>query len=577
MKMIKEVILKNALINAYKHKGKARMDAVLSKVLAENKSLRKHIKEIIPIVKEIIDKVNSISIEEQKKIIYEKYPEALLIKRREERKELPPLPDAEKYNVIKTRFAPNPDFDIHIGNARAAILSFEYARMYRGKFILRFEDTDPKTKTPIKEAYNVIKENLRWLGIKWDEEYVQSLRMKIYYEYAKKLIEKGGAYICTCNPKTIKELRERGVRCKHANQSIETNLELWDKMIEGAFNEQEAVLRIKTDPKYPNPSVRDWIAFRIINTSKHPHPLVGDKYIVWPTYNFACGIDDHLMRVTHILRAKEHLINTVKQSFLYSFFKWKYPTTIHHGRLSLEGVILSKSRIRKGINQGKYAGWDDIRLATISALRRRGFMPEAIRDIIISVGIKPTEARISLVNLYAINRKYLEPIANRYMFVREPVKLIVDGCEKKIAKIPYHPSYPEKGSREIKLDTYNGKIEVFISKDDLSTIKEKFRLIGLCNATIIERNNIIKARAISGNQKMAHKTKVPIIQWVPKNNSINIEVLRAFNNMIIKDRGLGEPSIINLKSGDRIQFIRYGFVRIETKKDYMITGIYIHN
>ena len=279
MKEIKEIIYKHALKNAVKYGGKAQLKPVISKVFHEKPDLKKRAREIVEIAREIIREVNSLTLEEQKRILREKWPEELKEEKREYKKTLPPLPNVSKYKMVVTRFAPNPDFDIHIGNARAAILSHEYARMYNGKFILRFEDTDPKTKTPIKEAYDAIRESLKWLGIKWDEEYIQSLRMEIYYEYARKLIEKGGAYVDLCSPEEISRMRKEGIRCKHAQQSVEENLELWDKMLSGYFGEQEAVLRVKTDPQYPDPSVRDWIALRIIDTTKYPHPIVGSKYI----------------------------------------------------------------------------------------------------------------------------------------------------------------------------------------------------------------------------------------------------------------------------------------------------------
>lgn len=577
---IKEVAYKHALLNAIKHNGKALMKFVISKVIAEMPEIKSKVKEIIPLVQSIIEEVNRMSIDEQKRILEEKWPEALVEEVKEIKpKELPPLPNVSKYRRVVTRFAPNPDFVLTIGNARAAMLSYKYAEMYKGIFILRFEDTDPRTKRPILEAYDLIKEDLRWLGIKWDYEYVQSLRMPIYYYYAKKLLEKGGAYICTHSQKELREFRRKGIRCDCANLSIEDQLERWNRMLEGYYGEGEAVFRVKTDPKYPDPSVRDWIAFRIIDTSKYPHPLVGDKYVVWPTYNYAAAIDDHLMGVTHILRAKEHIANTIKQKFLYQHFGWEYPETIHFGRLKLEGVILSKSKIRAGIERGEYSGWDDPRLGTLIALRRRGFTPQALWDIMIEMGVKESEASLSFKNIYAANRKYIEPIANRYMFVADPRKVFIKSSNTIEAKIPYHPSYPERGVRKITLEPKNGLIEIFISKSDFEQLdtNKKVRLMGLANIEVIEKGkDYLYANIIDFDAKTARKLKLKIIQWVPL-NSVRVSIIKAENGKLTIVNGLAEPDVQKLKINEIIQFYRFGFVKIEKITDKVINMIYLHD
>jgi len=578
---IEALALKYALLNAIRYGGQASKKAVISKIFAERPELRPYAREIVNLVAKAVEKVNKLTLDEQRRLIEERWPELLEEKeRKEEKKELPPLPNADKFKKIRTRFAPNPDFDIHIGNARAAIISYKYAEMYKGDFILRFEDTDPKTKTPILEAYDVIRENLKWLGLKWSEEYIQSLRMEHYYEKAKELIQLGGAYVCTCPPNKIKEDRLRGLRCKHAYQSIEESLDLWERMLEGEFKEQEAVLRVKTDPKYPDPSVRDWIAFRVIDTSKYPHPLVGDKYIVWPTYNFACGIDDHLLSISHILRGKEHIVNTIKQKYMYKHFGWKYPEAIHMGRLKLEGFILSKSKIRAGIEKGIYSSWDDIRLATLSALRRKGILPQAIWEVILDVGIKPSEARISIVNLHAINRKYLEPLANRYMFVKDPVKVKILNPPFLEAELPFHPSYPERGKRKISVSPIDNVAHIFISGDDSRELKEgsTIRLMGLYNIKVLEKKQEeLIAEVIGISHKKAHVEKIPILQWVPCTNNVRVEVYRAKGNQLYIEEGLGEPAISDLKVNSQVQFIRYGFVKIEEKSERGIKAIYTHD
>ena len=582
VRLARELAFKYALANAVKFGGKAKVEAVLSKVFAEKPELRALARSVVSVVREVVNEVNAMGLEKQKRILEERWPSLLERKSGEEVKGLPPLSNAERYKLIKTRFAPNPDFVLTLGNARPAILSYEYARRYRGKFVLRFEDTDPKTKRPLREAYELIKEDLRWLGLKWDEEYVQSLRMEIYYKYIRKLLSKGNAYVCTCSYETIRENRVKGVRCEHANLSPEESLELWDRMLEGYFGEGEAVVRVKTDLKHPDPSVRDWIAFRIIDTSKYPHPIVGDKYIIWPTYNFACAVDDHEMGITHILRAKEHITNTVKQGYIYSYLNWEPPEAIHFGRINLEGLILSKSWMRKGIEEGAYESWDDIRLGTLRALRRRGIVPETIWEIVLDVGVKPSGATIKLANLHAINRKYLEPTSDRYMFVLDPLRASIEYDKELKAKLLNHPSYPERGFREIVLKPVNGSISIYLDGRDADylTSGKEFRLMGLGNVKVIGRDGgVILLKLASLELEEAKRRKLKVLQWVPSKGNVKVEVLKAnWTKPPTLDviRGLGEGYLVNLRPGDTVQFVRFGFVKVEEVKDGYLKVVYAH-
>ncbi len=576
---VREAALKYALQNAVRHDGRAMVKPVLNKIFGEMPEARRRVREVKAIVEEVVREVNAMTIEKQRSMLEERWPEALEARRVEE-KGLPPLPNVEKYRRVVTRFAPNPDFVLTLGNARPAILSYEYARMYRGEFILRFEDTDPKTKTPILEAYELIREDLGWLGLKWDREYVQSLRMPVYYMLARELLERGGAYVCTHSPGELRELRAKGRRCKCAGLPLGDQLERWDRMISGGYGEGEAVLRVKTDPRHPDPSVRDWVAFRIIDTSVHPHPVTGDKYCVWPTYNFAAAVDDHLMGVTHILRAKEHISNTVKQKFLYGHFGWRYPETIHFGRLKLEGTILSKSKMRAGISAGRYLGWDDPRLGTLRALRRRGFYPETIWEIIMDVGVKSSEATISLSNIYAVNRRRLEDEADRYMFTPNPVLLTVKGVRTETeVKLPYHPSHPERGIRVIRLIPREGAVKVYLALGDLASFREGdvVRLMGFANVRLVKvaRDGGV-AEFHSCSVEDARALNAPIIQWCPL-DGVRVSVLKPERDELRVIEGLAEPAVASLKPETRIQFFRFGFVKVEKVGRGEIGCVYIHD
>ena len=589
-KSLEDLIRAYALLNAAEHGGKAAVGPVMGKVMAERPDLRPRAREIAGIVRRIVEEVNKLSPEEQQRLLRESY--SWVIERRKrpeeaEEKTLPPLPGAEKGKVV-TRFAPNPDFLIHLGNARPAILSYAYREMYEGRMILRFEDTDPRTKTPLPEAYKLIREDLRWLGVEWDEEYIQSLRMKIYYELARKLIEKGGAYVDNMPGEVFRKYRSEGRLEEYPprSRSPEENLELWDRMLSGHYGEGEAVLRVKTDPRHPDPSVRDWVAFRIIDTSKHPHPLVGDKYVVWPTYNFAAAVDDHLMGVTHILRAKEHMQNTVKQQFLYRYFGWSYPHVVHFGRLKLEGFIMSKSLLKSLLEQGIGEGLDDPRFATIAGLRRRGILPEAIRRIILDVGVKYTDASISYKNLAAVNRSLIDEQAKRIMAVLDPVELVVEALPFSSIEleIPYHPN-GKLGSRRIRLQGPTATL--YVDRSDAEKIMKPgsiVRLMEAFNVEVVEAGKKeIRARYHSRSVEEARRLSAPIIQWVPGENAFLLELVVPEGLDLLRRRGLVEPAAAGLARGEIVQLVRIGFARIDaTEPDEKgrlrkLVAIYAHS
>ncbi|MEM4809121.1 MAG: glutamate--tRNA ligase [Desulfurococcaceae archaeon] len=578
LEKVREVAYKHALANAIKYGGKADFKAVISKVIGEIPEIRGNIRQYLDIIKNVIEGVNKLGYEDQVRIAKENWPELLEERSQVYEKTLPPLPNAVEGKFV-TRFAPNPDYTIHLGNARPALLCYWYSDMYKGKFILRFEDTDPRIKSPYPEAYLDIKDSLKLLGISWDEEYIQSLRLEIFYDIAKKLIERGGAYVDKCDSKSFRSFRNAGKSCPHRELPIEIHLDEFDKMLEGHYNEEEAVLRIKTDLNHPDISVRDWVAFRIIDTTKTPHPVVGEKYIVWPTYNFAAGVDDYLMGVTHILRAKEHLTNTVKQKYLYDHMNWRYPETVHFGRLSLEGVVLSKSKMRKMMQESEVEAYSDPRLGTIKGLMRKGIVKETIWKIIKDVNIKQVDAKISLVNLYAINRTIVDPIANRYMAVHDPIPLIINDLPRELeALIPIHPSRKET----YKYIIFDNSI-LYISSNDLELVRTRvFRLMGLGNFVItdikvINNRPIFVIKLHSLTQEEARKVNAPVIQWVPDNEKVHGALLIPQGTELVNRSILIESRILNEKIGSIIQLYRIGFARIDQVNKNNVALIYTHD
>jgi len=563
---IKEAIRRIALDNAIKHDGKARLKPVLGKLLAENPDLRGKIKEVTPLVEEIVKEINSLTLKQQIETACKLWPELLEREKEriEEEKKLPPLPNVEKYEQVVTRFAPNPDCVLHIGSARAIVLSYEYARMYNGRFILRFEDTDPRLKRTALEFYDLIREDLKWLGCTWDAEYIQSDRMEIYYEYAKKLLEKGHAYVCTCRREDFREKVHRKMPCSCREISPEENLSRWEAMLSGEYGEGEAVVRIKTDLNHPNPAIREWPAFRIIDTKKHPHPRTGSRYRVWPLFAFANGIDDHLNGVTHVIRGKEHLTNQRRQEYLYHYLGWEYPEAIHYGRLKITGVTLSKSKIIRAVEEGIYDGWDDPRLATFQALRRRGIRPEAIRQLMIDVGPRPADITLSWKNLYAYNRKIIDPIANRYFFLDEPKTMIVKAVKRDYtASIPLHPNDPKRGSRLFNIKTRKGQAHLQISSKDFNRLKigSLIRLMELFNVKITsKKEEKIIAEFHSEDYEEARRLGLSLIHWLPQGEGIPCEVIMPDGSVV---KGLAEETLRQASVDQIVQFERFGFVRID--------------
>ena len=574
----RQLIRKYALQNALRHAGKAVDKAVVGKILASNPELKSQIKELFETASEVIEEVNKLTPAQQEEEIKKNWPELLEAKKeREEEHRLPPLPNAEKYKMIVTRFSPNPDSVLHLGSLRAIILSHDYAREYGGKFILRFEDTDPRLKKSALEFYDSIREDLKWLRCSWDEEYIQSDRIDTYYDYAEQLLRIGGGFICDClkDEFTRQILGEKPCRCR--DLPVEEILRRWRMMHDGSYREGEAVYRVKTDLHHPNPAVRDWPAFRIIDPEKNPHPRVGGKYRVWPLYNFACGVDDHLLGITHIIRGKEHMTNTVRQKYLYEYFHWDYPDAIHYGRLKITDAELSKSKIVKSVQEGLVSGFDDPRLATLKALRRRGITPECLRGMILEVGAKPIDATISWENVYAFNKKVIDPKANRYFFVSEPIPVRTSKVGQPIeAKLPLHPDYPERGARRVELQPENGVLTLLISKDDLKFISpgKVIRFIELFNVRIWETGpSSITAEFHSKSIESAREVNAPLVQWVKADDNLDVEVVMP--DASIK-RGKGEVGLRNEKADNAVQLVRFGFARVDEASEPKIRLYFAH-
>ena len=339
-----DAIRKYALLNALQHEGPAQKGAVMSRVLGERSDLRAQAKELGARVDEVIAKVNALPPDQQRAELEASAPQLLDEKKRERPTGLPDLPGAVEGKVVM-RMAPGPSGPLHIGHARACVLNDEYVRRYRGKYILRLEDTDPARVRP--DAYEMIKEDMAWMGCEIHQVVIQSERFERYYEVGKRLLELGHAYLCTHPPQEWRALKDKKVACSHRGSDPAKNLEGFDAMLGGGYRAEEAAVIAKTQIDHPNPAVRDFPLLRIEET---PHPRTGTKYRVYPLMNFSVAVDDHDLGLTHVLRGKDHLNNTNRQDFLFRHLGWKMPEYIHYGRVSIEGVELSTSRMGQGVD-----------------------------------------------------------------------------------------------------------------------------------------------------------------------------------------------------------------------------------
>lgn len=540
-----------ALQNAVQHGGKADPKAVLGKLLGERADLRPRAKELQPMVQRVVAEVLAMSPEQQKAELEGAAPDLLVKKEREERKqELPELPNAVPGKVVM-RFAPNPSGPLTFGHARGVVLHLAYAEKYQGKLLLRYDDTDPDIKPPLPEAYGWQAEDLAWLGGKPDLVLTASDRVPIYYEHAERGLRQGALYVCACEPDVFRELKNTGEACPHREASAETQLEGWRKLLDGTTPPGGAAVRVKTDLQSKNPAWREWVALRIV---ENPHPRVGDKWRVWPLLDFQSAIDDHLTGVTHILRGKDLADSGHKQRYLYQHFGWTYPEVMHWGRVKMhEFGKFSKSLLTEAIAKGEYTGWDDPRLPTLKAMRRRGFQPEAIKAFWLALGLSERDVSASLQNLEAENRQRIDPRADRIFFVKDAVKVKVEGRGFE-AHPPIHPERPEKGTRALRVADAGS---VLVPRAEVPAQGEALvRLKDGANVRLgAGRLEVLGTAQDAGGQPRN------IIEWLPADpqQAIACEVLTPEGT----DEGRIEAGVLHKKPGDLVQCERYGYCRIE--------------
>ncbi len=580
IKEIEKILWINGLKNAVEFEGNPNKKAIMGKLMGKRKDLRPYAKEIMPILDKIVEKISKLELEEQRKKLLKLDPDAFKEEEtQEEKKELPELPNVNNYEKVIMRLAPYPSGALHIGNARMVVLNDQYTKRYNGKLILFFDDTigsskllreqEPeKAKYVLPEAYDLIKEGLEWLGVKYSKVYYKSDRLQYYYKYCKQLIEDNMAYVCSCSAEEFKEKYiKHKKQCPHRNHTVEKNLEEWEKMLNREYHETEAIVRLKTGMDHKDPALRDQIIMRISEAS---HPRVYTRYTVWPMLEFSWAIDDYLIGVTHILRGTDLIKEDYIEDFIWTHFKWKKAQFLHYGRINFPNMKLSKTNTRNKILKGEYDGWDDPRTWSLQSLKKRGILPEALRETLLDLGMSMSGITFSVNWLYAKNQALIDESSHRYFFVENPIKLIIDDVpfEKLIAEPLLLPTNPGKGRRKIECNINNNQLIVYIAEADAKERKSNdlIRLKDLFNIKIISINssqNLIKSQYHSKELNR----EFPIIHWVPNDGKIHVKILKPDGFI---SEGYGEHNLLEIPMKKTIQFERYGFVnpiRKDLKKE----------
>lgn len=504
-----------------------------------------------------------------------------------------------KVTTVKTRFPPEPNGCLHIGHAKSLCLNFGTARKYGGTCNLRFDDTNPLKED--EEFVNSIKRDIQWLGFKWDNLYNASDYFDVMYECAEKLIKEGKAYVCDLSAEEIRlsrgSLTEPGKESPYRNRSPEENLDLFRRMKAGEFDDGEKVLRAKIDMASPNINMRDPVIYRVLHAS---HQNTGDKWCIYPMYDFAHPIEDAYEGITHsicTLEFEDHrpLYDWVTQN---CGFPSPLPQQIEFARLNITNTIMSKRFLKRLVEDGFVDGWDDPRMPTLCGMRRRGYPPQAIIDFCDRIGVAKANSEVEYGYLNACVRDYLNQYAQRAMAVTSPIKVILTNLSApEECEIENNPNKPEEGTRTITLTH-----ELYIDGSDFSLAPppkyHRLKLDGyvrLKGAYIIKCDKVetdnegnilylecsIVKNSKSGSDQSGLKVK-GVIQWVSAEYNTPL-TLRKLDSLLLDGEGdfinrlnyeslkeipaLGEPSLASAPKESRFQFMRMGYYVRDLKSD----------
>ncbi|MCI1946283.1 glutamine--tRNA ligase/YqeY domain fusion protein [Clostridium luticellarii] len=507
-----------------------------------------------------------------------------------------------EYKKVITRFPPEPNGYLHIGHAKSIVLNFGLADEFNGRTNLRFDDTNPSKED--NEYVESIKEDVKWLGYDWEELHFASSYFDQMYEYALLLIKKGKAYVCDLTSDEIRQYRgtltKPGKESPYRNRTTEENIKLFEKMKNGEFKDGEKVLRAKIDMSSPNINMRDPILYRIVHAHHHN---TGDKWCIYPMYDFAHPLEDAIEGVTHSICTLEFEDHRPLYEWIIKECETENkPKQIEFARLNMTNTVMSKRKLKKLVDENFVDGWDDPRMPTIAGLRRRGFTPQSIRRFCREIGVAKANSVVDSQMLDYFLRDDLEKKALRTMAVLNPLKIVITNYpenKSETFKIENNPDDPSAGIREVPFSR-----ELYIEQEDFmeNPPKKYYRLfpgneVRLKGAYFIKCSEVIKDK--DGNITELHCTYDPrskggnspdgrkvrgTIHWVNVSTAISAEV-RLYEPLILNEseeegdsfldnvnpdslkilKGFLEPDMKNAKPGEKFQFFRHGYFNVDPK------------
>jgi glutaminyl-tRNA synthetase len=499
---------------------------------------------------------------------------------------------------VVTRFPPEPNGYLHIGHAKSVCLNFGTAAKYGGRCNLRFDDTNPvKEDTEYVES---IKEDVRWLGFEWDRLLFASDYFDRMYECAAELIKKGAAFVCDLSADEIRAYRGTlttpGTESPYRNRSAEENLRLFGEMRAGRYADGEKVLRAKIDMASPNINLRDPVLYRIARATHHN---TGDRWCIYPMYDFAHPLEDATEEVTHSICTLEFEDHRPLYDWILAALAWPLPPRqIEFARLDLSNTVTSKRYLKALVDNGDAEGWDDPRMPTIAGIRRRGYRPEAVRDFCERIGVSKSNSVVDIALLEHCVREDLKPIVESRHVVTDPIKVVITNYPADASELLPIENNKDDAAMGTRLLPFSG--ELYIDGADFMEVPEKkyFRLfpgneVRLKGAYFIKCNEVIKdaaggivalrctydAETKSGGGKETRKVK-GAIHWVEARTAIKIE-LRMYDHLMIDGENgesvlnpasltvkeaLAEPSLAAAAPGERFQFFRRGYYIADAKR-----------
>lgn len=548
-----------ALENAVEHGGEARPGPVVARLLATAPELRARAQEVRDLVSSVVAELRGVPVSELADRLDAlggaeptRAPPV-----RSEGGEFPDLPGAEHAKVV-LRMAPFPNGVLHIGHGRLLYAHDYYRERYQGKLLLVFDDTIGSEEKRVEtEFFDLILGDCDLAGVKPDAVYYKSDRIASHYPWARRVIDKGGAYVCRCPAELLRENRAQGIACPERTQSIGETVDEWEKMLAGGYAPGDAVLRLRTDLHEPDPAFRDRVLFRI---SDLDHPRVGHKYRVWPLLEFSWAVDDVELGVTHVLRGKELVIEDRMQRYVWDLLGIRGPPFLHWGLLRVREAKVAKSKANREIRSGAYDGWADPRTWSIRSLDRRGISMDALRTFILSFGLSLADIDVAAETLYSENRKRIDGTTARRAFVAGPVRVDVRGYPAELAavELPNHPDRPELGTRPVPAGP-----SFYLARADLAShLGEEVRLKDLLNlrlpATLGDPAEPLAAEYVDRPNR-----RLPRLQWVGADGAVPVDLLQIDGSHL---PGLGERSLALAEPREVFQFERVGFVRVDASR-----------